>query len=82
MHIFGSDKLSLDDKYDIFCHCGKKILTLYENRKETDLDFFNNAAVLKHIYRFISEYELEKGKILVNEPDKVAFFPEPLILLA
>lgn len=75
MHIFGSDKLSLDDKYDIFCHCGKKILTLYENRKETDLDFFNNAAVLKHIYRFISEYELEKGKILVNEPDKVAFFP-------
>ena len=23
MNIFGSEHLSLDEKYDIFCHCGK-----------------------------------------------------------
>lgn len=75
MHIFGSDKLSLDEKYDIFCHCGKKVLTLYENRGETELDFFNNAAVLNQIYRFICEYELEMGAFTIPEISKIAFFP-------
>ncbi len=75
MHIFGSDKLSLDEKYDIFCHSGKKLLTLYENRSESELDFFNNAAVLKQIYRFICQYELERGEFNIPEPGKVAFFP-------
>lgn len=75
MNIFGSDKLSLEEKHEIFSRCGKKLITLYENRAENQLDFLNNAAVLKHIYRFISEYELENGEITVNELDKVAFFP-------
>jgi len=75
MNIFGSDMLKLSEKYDILCRGGKKIITLYENRSENQLDFFNNAAVLKHIYRFISEYELEKGAFGIYEPEKVAFFP-------
>lgn len=75
MNIFGSEHLSLDEKYDIFCHCGKRILTLYENRREGELDFFNNAAVLKHIYRFICEYELEIGRFNIEEIQKIAFFP-------
>lgn len=75
MNLFGSSMLTLSEKYEIFSHCGKKIITLYENRSESQLDFFNNAAVLKHIYRFISEYELEKGPMDIREPEKVAFFP-------
>ena len=75
MNLFGSDQLELSEKCRIFRHCGKKLLTLYENRRETQLDFFNNAAVLKHIYRFISEYELEEGDLGVQEAEKVAFFP-------
>lgn len=75
MNLFGSEKLSLEEKYDIFCHCGKRILTLYENRREGNLDFFNNAAVLKHIYRFICEYELEIGEFNIAEIQKIAFFP-------
>ena len=75
MNIFGSPSLSLTEKYDIFCHCGKRILTLYENRSEDELDFFNNAAVLKHIYRFICSFELETGNFDMPESDKVAFFP-------
>ena len=74
-HIFGSEELSLDEKYQIFCHCGKKILTLYENLKEEELDFFNNAAVLNHIYRFISQYESERGPFQIKEKEKIAFFP-------
>lgn len=75
MNIFGSSELSIEEKYDTFCHCGKRILTLYENRSEEDLDFFNNAAVLKHIYRFICQYELEIGSFDIPEIKKVAFFP-------
>ncbi len=75
MNIFGSGRLSLEEKYDIFCHCGKRILTLYENRREGELEFFNNAAVLKHIYRFICEYELEVGEFAIEEIRRIAFFP-------
>lgn len=75
MHIFGSHKLSSEEKYDIYCHCGKKILTLYNSVREGKLDFFNNAAVLNQIYRFICEYELENGKFNIAQKEKVAFFP-------
>ena len=75
MHIFGSDKLSPEEKYEIYCHCGKKIMTLYEGMEETELGFFYNAAVLNQIYGFISGYELEIGDFQVPEPQKAAFFP-------
>ena len=75
MHIFGSDKLSPEEKYEIYCHCGKKIMTLYEGMEETELGFFYNAAVFNQIYGFISGYELEIGDFQVSEPQKAAFFP-------
>lgn len=75
MHIFGSDSLDLHEKYRIYCHCGKKLMTLYENMEETELGFFYNAAVLNQIYGFISRYELEIGEFNVPEPAAVAFFP-------
>ena len=75
MNIFGSDKLALREKREIFRHCGKKLLTLSDSRRAEQLDFFNNAAVLKHIYRFVSDYELEEGQLCIEEPQKVAFFP-------
>ncbi|MBQ5664648.1 MAG: hypothetical protein IIV41_02145, partial [Akkermansia sp.] len=74
-HIFGSPNLTLEEKYQIFCHSGKKMLTLYDGQKEEGLDFFNNAAVLNHIYRFITLYEAEKGPFHIPDREKVAFFP-------
>jgi len=74
-HIFGAKNLPLEEKYQIFCHCGKKILTLYDGQKEEGLAFFNNAAVLNHIYRFITQYEAEVGAFTIPEREKVAFFP-------
>ena len=75
MNIFGSEKLSKDEKYEIYSHCGKKIMTLCEGSEERDLDFFYNAAVFNKIYGFISDYELEMGKLNVVQPKAVAFFP-------
>lgn len=75
MRIFGSPKISMEEKYNIFCRCGKKLLSLYETRHESNLEFYNNAAVLNQIYRFISLYELEKGSFDMAESQKIAFFP-------
>ncbi len=74
-NLFGSAKLSLQEKHDLFRHCGKRILALYESRRESELDFFQNAAVLKHLYGFICDYELEAGAFPAADAKKVAFFP-------
>ncbi len=77
VHVFGSAKLTLEEKYELFGYCHKKLLTLYEYAymKEQELDFFHNAAVLNHIYRFICQYEVEAGAFNIPELTKVAFFP-------
>lgn len=74
-NFFASQKFSIEEKYDLFCHCGKKILSLYTGRDESELDFYNNTIVLNQIYRFISEYELEVGAFDIPENRKIAFFP-------
>lgn len=75
-HIFASDYLSLEDKHVITSHCMKKILTILDRESESnELDFYNNAAVLNQLYRYISEYESEVGKMQLCEREKVAFFP-------
>lgn len=75
VNIFASPKLDLKEKYDIFKVCSKKLMTLYENKTEGELDFFNNAAAFKHMYEFICSYEIEVGKFDLPEPGKAAFFP-------
>lgn len=74
-HIFGSPLLTLDRKYGIFGRMYKKMLTLIADQREEELTFFTNAAALNHIYRFISEYILEKGSFDLPQREKIAFFP-------
>ena len=47
---------------------------LYE-KKEGELDFYNDAAVLNHIYRYISQYQAEVGAFEFPPVRKAAFFP-------
>lgn len=72
--IFGSSNLSLDDKLHVFKLTAKKILTLVGNDDDRLL-LLANAAALNHIYRFISDYTFFKGKISIDIPKKIAFFP-------
>ncbi|MGN0658887.1 MAG: nicotinate-nicotinamide nucleotide adenylyltransferase [Emergencia sp.] len=74
-HIFGSSILSLQQKTEIFQHCYKKMMTLLCEKKEGELEFYNNAAVLNHIYRYICQYQAEEGAFVFPEVKKVAFFP-------
>lgn len=74
-HIFGSSKLSLETKAHIFEIINKKMLTLLLDQEETDPAFYNNAASLNHIYRFIKDYHFLYGNFSSRPIKKAAFFP-------
>ena len=73
--IFGSEKISMVVKAEIFQVLHKKMLTLIEDRKGDMLRFFNNSASLNHIYRFISDYQFLYGDLPLRDMKKAAFFP-------
>lgn len=74
-YLFGSPKLSLDDKYRIFFVIYKKMLTLITDQWESELSFFNSAASLNHIYRFILEYLFCHVDFMLPVTENIAFFP-------
>ena len=73
--VFGSNVLSLDEKNQLFCQCCKKLAVLLSEKTENTLEFYNNAAVLNHIYRYIGQNQIEAGEFVFPESRKVAFFP-------
>jgi len=74
-HIFGSKKLDLKQKYNIFMYIYKKLLTLINEKEISDLFFFNNSASFNHIYRFISDYIFYYKDFEIKENKNIAFFP-------
>lgn len=73
--IFEEEVLTLEEKKDIFQIIGKKFVSLLENRENSELAFFNNAASLNYLYRFIGNYLFQYKKFTFEEPKKIAFFP-------
>lgn len=74
-YIFGSEKMSEEDKNDLFSLCSKKLLFLLNENKGGELSLYYRAATLAHINRFMSHYQLFGGNIGMKGRDKVAFFP-------
>jgi nicotinic acid mononucleotide adenylyltransferase len=74
--IFGSHILTLEEKELIFKIAGKKFLSLLVNNDESiELNFLSNAAGIKHIYRFLSDFNFYYGPIDIEPSKKVAYFP-------
>ena len=75
--VFVSGTASDDEKRRILALTGKRILTLIpDTDSEKDaMEFCNNAAALRGIYRFISEYIAEEGPFGLECRRKAAFFP-------
>ncbi|MDD3169249.1 MAG: hypothetical protein PHC91_07300, partial [Eubacteriales bacterium] len=74
-YFFGSAKLNLEEKQEIFAKIYKKLLVLISDRRETELSFFNSAASLNHIYRFLSDYLYVNQGFCFPVMGKIAFFP-------
>ena len=73
--IFAGERLDLQNQGVLFAHLAKKVLYLLQEKKERDLDFYNNAAVLNKMYRLIGAYAEEYGNFQLRQFDKVCFFP-------
>ncbi|MBN2259591.1 MAG: cytidyltransferase [Clostridiales bacterium] len=74
--IFGSKILSLKEKAFVFKIIGKKFLSLLVNNDENlELNFLNNAAGIKHIYRFLSDYLFYYGDLKIEINNRIAYFP-------
>ncbi|HRX58714.1 MAG TPA: hypothetical protein P5075_08080 [Eubacteriales bacterium] len=71
---FGNDACPLTARRACLVRFGKKLLTLLGERRDGMLAFFNEAAMLNHLYRFITLCETEGGfSYPAHKP--VAFFP-------
>lgn len=73
--IFESKVLTFEEKAELFCHGGRKLLSIFDEKRERELAFLNNASSLNSIYRFISQYQIDVGPLSFPRPKRVAFFP-------
>lgn len=73
-NIFMSERLTFEQKNNIFKLIAKKVLTLLTDSDE-QLFLLTNSAGLNHIYRFISDYTFFHERIEFIIPKKVAFLP-------
>ena len=74
-YVFGSEILSDEDKELLFTHSYKKILQLLDENPEDTLSFYSNAAVLNHIYRYISAFEHRGESFDFPIKERVCFYP-------
>lgn len=72
---FSDDTVSLHLRRDCYVNMGKKLHTLLMEHRDSRLAFFNRAAMLNHLYRFLTRCEVELGEISFPEPKRAAFFP-------
>ncbi len=73
--VLGSDRISLQRRSNLFCRLHKKLLTVLAEPHEGQLTFFNSAAMLNHLYRFIVQREVKCGEFQFPAPKPAAFFP-------
>ncbi len=73
--IFHSPVMPMEQKNFLFLHCYKKLLVLLDEISEGTLDFYSNAAVLNHIYRYIGHHEFQNGSFAFPSARKACFYP-------
>lgn len=74
--IIATDHLTLKEKAVILRLIAKKLLNLITPVSQQDmLLFFANSVSLHRLYVFISDYYFYEGKIKINIPSSIAFFP-------
>lgn len=74
-YLFGDENISDEVKFDYFKIMHKKIAVLLNVSNEDTMTFYNHAANLNHIYRFISDYLHTHETMNLEKEQKIAFFP-------
>ena len=73
--VFGSARLSEEEKRRTFTLAAKKLLFLLYEDLGGELTFFYRAAALLRVFRFITAQRLLGGGFRFPEPRNIAFFP-------
>ena len=73
--VFSSSRLPLEVRRRAFLRIDKKLLCLLAEPRENQLTFFNRAAMLNHLYRFMVECEVRLGAFPRSPLKPAAFFP-------
>lgn len=73
--VLGGGRISLQRRADMFVRLHKKLLTVLVESQQNRLTFFNSAAMLNHLYRFIVKNEVDNGAFIFLPPKPAAFFP-------
>ncbi len=73
--VLGSSRISLRRRGAMLVRLHKKLLTMLTEARPGQLTFFNAAAMLNHLYRFIVEYQVQVGPLAFPAPKPAAFFP-------
>lgn len=73
--VFGTKRLTLEEKNALFMLSSRKLLFLFHEMKGNSLTFFYRAFALSNINRFITVYRMREGAFLVSSRREIAFFP-------
>ena len=73
--VFGTSRLSLEEKNEIFTLSCKKLLFLINENRGESLTSFYRASALSNISRFITAYRMTIGEFEIGSRKEVAFFP-------
>ena len=73
--VIGNDELPEALRLRCFLRVNKKLLAILGEPTRGQLTFFNRAAMLNQLYRFLVRHEVEKGGFPFPAPKPVAFFP-------
>lgn len=73
--VIANEALPVSLRQYCFVRASKKLLALLSEPSRGRLTFFNRAAMLNHLYRFMARYEVEEGSFHFPESKPVAFFP-------
>ena len=73
--VLSSEKIELEVRRADFLRLQKKLLCLLSEKRDNQLTFFNRAAMLNHLYRFLVACRVELGEFPDEPLRPVAFFP-------
>ncbi len=72
--IFNSNVLDYDEKFEIFNIIGKKLLSLYDRKNDSDICFINRAISFNQIYKFLNNYYKINKQLKMRKLANVAYF--------
>lgn len=72
--IFRSEEIRLEDKAWVLTQCVKKVRLLSKSIRSGRITQLSYGYYIASVYGFLSEYELEKGELLIPTPSRIALY--------